>query len=202
MKLLIAEDDPLFRSMLRSLLEAEFELVEVADGLAAWEALRAPDAPRLAILDWMMPGLDGPDICRMVRQSAELSGDYLLLLTAKQDLSNVVDGLEAGADDYITKPFRVQELKARVDVGRRVVELQSALADQVHELQRAMARVRLLEGFLPICSYCKRIRDSRDHWQDLEPYLSEHSHATFTHGICPDCYQRIMQPQLVDAAQR
>ena len=202
MKLLIAEDDPLFRSMLRSLLEAEFELVEVADGLAAWEALRAPDAPRLAVLDWMMPGLDGPDICRMVRQSAELSGDYLLLLTAKQDLSNVVDGLEAGADDYITKPFRVQELKARVDVGRRVVELQSALADQVHELQRAMARVRLLEGFLPICSYCKRIRDSRDHWQDLEPYLSEHSHATFTHGICPDCYQRIMQPQLVDAAQR
>ena len=202
MKLLIAEDDPLFRSMLRSLLEAEFELVEAADGQAAWEALRGPDAPRLAILDWMMPGLDGPDICRMVRKSAELNGDYLLLLTAKQDLSNVVDGLEAGANDYITKPFRVQELKARVEVGRRVVELQSALAEQVRELQRAMARVRLLEGFLPICSYCKRIRDSRDHWQDLEPYLSEHSHATFTHGICPECYQRIMQPQLVEAARR
>ena len=196
MKLLIAEDDVLFRSMLQRLLEQDFEVELACDGGTAWEALNRPGAPRLAILDWMMPELDGIEICRMARQSPELSSNYLLLLTARQDLGDVVEGLEAGANDYITKPFRVQELKARVEVGRRVLDLQVALAQRLQELQQALARVRLLEGFLPICSYCKRIRDSRNRWQDLEPYLSEHSLATFTHGICPECYRRMMAPSL------
>ena len=196
MKLLIAEDDAVFCRLLQDLLEPEYETVIAHDGDEAWKVLQGEHRPRMAVLDWMMPGLEGPAICRKVRAMAATALTYLLLLTARESVNDVVSGLEAGADDYITKPFDPRIFRARLRVGRRVVELQSALSDRVAELQDALARVRVLQGLLPICSYCKRIRDDRNYWQQLETYFSEHSDATFTHGVCPECYEKRVKPQL------
>jgi DNA-binding response OmpR family regulator len=130
MKLLIAEDDVLFRTMLVQVLAPEYEIVVANDGTEAWEIMQQPDAPRLAILDWVMPGLSGPEICRKVRASAFLSSMYILILTSKNSEADIVAGLRAGADDYVTKPPTATELRARTRVGKRILALQEALITQ------------------------------------------------------------------------
>jgi|SRR5581483_2577261 len=199
MKVLIADDNPISRRVLQELLRTEYDVVVAPNGEKAWDLLQASDAPRLALLDWVMPGLAGVDICRRVRQAHHLAPVYLLLLTARQRISDVVTGFEAGADDYVTKPFEPEELRARVRVGRRMLHLHMELAAHVHDLQDALARVKQLQGLLPICSYCKRIRDDRNYWHQLEAYLSEHSSAVFSHGMCPDCYEKIVKPEIEQA---
>ena len=115
---------------------------------------------------------------------------YIILLTAKGSKEDLITGLESGADDYLTKPFHREELKARVQVGWRVLNLQKRLADRVHELESALSKVKQLQGLLPICCYCKRVRDGKDYWQQVEAYVMAHSEAQFTHGICPDCMEK------------
>jgi DNA-binding response OmpR family regulator len=171
-------------------------VVVTGDGNAAWEVLRTAESPRLAILDWMMPGLDGAEICRRARAAETTPPPYLILLTARGSQTDIVAGLNAGADDYVTKPFDREELRARVQAGTRIVELQQELAGRVHELEDAMSRVKLLQGLLPICSYCKRVRKDENYWQQVESYVSDHSEARFSHGICPPCYEKVVKPQL------
>lgn len=196
-RILVAEDDPVARRLLEVTLQRwGYEVVAVSDGMAAWEVLAREDAPLLAVLDWMMPGLDGVEVCRRVRALGRASPTYLILLTARGEKADVVTGLEAGADDYLTKPFDRAELRARLAVGVRVVALQETLARRVQDLERALAQVRTLRGLLPICAYCKRVRDDRNYWQQVEAYVAEHSEAQFSHGICPECYERVVQPQL------
>jgi DNA-binding response OmpR family regulator len=109
---------------------------------------------------------------------------------------DIVAGLAAGADDYITKPFDIQELRARVQVGLRIVELQESLSVRIKELEDALAQVKQLRGLLPICSYCKKIRDDQNYWQKVESYLSQHSEARVSHSVCPECYEQIVKPEL------
>ncbi len=130
MKLLIAEDDVLFQKMLAQVLARDYEVILAHDGNQAWEVLQRPDAPRLAILDWVMPGLSGPEICRKVRVCPSLSSMYLIILTSKNNEADIVSGLRAGADDYITKPPLTAELRARVRVGERILLLQEAVEAQ------------------------------------------------------------------------
>jgi phosphoserine phosphatase RsbU/P len=196
MKVLVAEDDAFYSRILQSVLRDEYEVVIAQDGNRAWEILQLEEAPRLALLDWQMPGLDGLEVCRKVRAHPAMDGFYLVIATVRQSLNDVLAGFEAGANDYITKPFHAQELRARLRVGHRVVELQAALASRVAQLQDALSRVKQLQGLLPICSYCKRIRDDHDYWQQVETYMSEHSQATFTHGICPECYEKFFKTEL------
>ena len=133
---LIAEDDPIFRRILESWLQKwNFQVTAVENGLDAWKALQQENAPRLAILDWMMPGLDGIELCRKIRNQAQGAYKYLLLLTARGSKEDVVAGLEAGADDYLTKPFDANELRARVRAGKRILELQGELVKAHNELQ-------------------------------------------------------------------
>jgi DNA-binding response OmpR family regulator len=194
---LIAEDDPISCRLLEATLARWGYGVEVTrDGIEAWEALQGAQAPSLAILDWMMPGLDGVEVCRRVRAMSNPMPTYLILLTGKGRREDVVMGLEAGADDYVVKPFDREELRARVQVGVRVVTLQQDLAERVQALEDALTRVKQLQGLLPICAYCKKIRNDRNYWQQVESYIIEHSAAQFTHGICPDCYQNIVRPEL------
>ncbi len=198
MKVLIAEDDPVSRRVLAATLgKFGYEVVAAADGAEAWAALQRDDAPSIAILDWMMPELDGVEICRRVRAlPTTTTPPYLILLTAKSGKEDVVIGLDAGANDYLTKPFDRAELRARVQVGAHVLELQANLATRVRELEAALSEVKQLQGLLPICSYCKKIRDEQNHWHRVESYISEHAEVEFSHGICPTCYTDVVQPQL------
>ena len=191
MKILVAEDQAVSRHILAaSLRKWGYEVEAVEDGRRAWQALQSEDAPQLVILDWLMPGMDGIEICRQIRQHPRMRPNYLILLTARRGQEDKIHGLQSGADDYITKPFDREELRARVQVGIRVLELQQALAQRVRELEDALSRVKTLQGLLPICSYCKKIRDDRNYWQQVEAYISNHSEAQFSHGICPECLKK------------
>ena len=143
-----------------------------------------------------MPGIDGAEVCRRARANETTTPPYLILLTAKSEKDDVVEGLCAGADDYITKPFNRQELHARIKVGIRIAKLQQTIADRVVELERALSRVKQLQVLLPICSYCKKVRDDKNYWQQVDSYISKHSEVEFSHGICPDCYDRLVEPQM------
>ena len=197
MRILIAEDDPVSRMLLKTHLETwGHEPVTTVDGTEAWTVLQAADAPTLAILDWMMPGLDGLEVCRRVRDRVDAPPLYIILLTARANRQDAIEGLSAGADDYVTKPFDAAELRARLGVGVRVVELQAELAARIADLEEALARVDHLHGILPICSYCKKIRSDSDSWQQVEAYVSDHSNARFSHGVCPECVQTVLRPEL------
>jgi sigma-B regulation protein RsbU (phosphoserine phosphatase) len=196
-RILIAEDDAVSRRLLEaSLPRWGYEVVTTGDGQAAWEALQRPDAPRLALLDWMMPHLPGPEVCRRVRAVATAERPYLILLTGRGEKADVVAGLDSGADDYLTKPFDREELRARLQAGRRLIELQRSLAERVRELEQALVQVRHLQRLLPICCYCKRIRGDGDYWQQVEAYLAAHAEVRFSHSICPDCWARTVAPDL------
>jgi DNA-binding response OmpR family regulator len=197
MKILVAEDQIVSRRVVTgNLRKWGYEVTAVENGLEACRVLDSPDAPELSILDWLMPGMDGIEICRRIRGSKQTRPMYLILLTARRGQADKVEGLNAGADDYMTKPFDREELRARVRVGARVLELQGALAQRVAELEDALANVKTLQGLLPICSYCKKIRNDRNYWQQVEGYISERSDAHFSHGICPDCYTQFVEPEL------
>ena len=189
MRVLIAEDDPVSRELLDATLQGwGYETVVCTDGLEAVRRLEERDPPGVAILDWMMPGMDAPDICRRVRQRPDTApAVYLILLTSKTDSHSLVVGLEAGADEFMSKPFDPSVLRARTRVGFRIVELQQALTLRVTELEAALSRVRQLQGLLPICAYCKKVRDDGNYWHQVESYISDHTDARFSHGICPEC---------------
>jgi len=141
---LIAEDDPIFRRILESWFKRwGYCVTAVENGLDAWEVLKKEDAPQLAILYWMMPGMDGIDLCRRIRARDQAPYRYVLLLTAKDDKQDVITGLEAGADDYLTKPFDVDELRARVRAGKRILDLQAALMRAQEALKFDAAHDRL-----------------------------------------------------------
>ncbi len=141
---LIAEDDPIFRRALQSWLQKwNYRVTALENGTDAWHALQQEDCPQLAILDWMMPGLDGIELCRRIRRLQKRPYKYVLLLTAKGGKEDVVAGLDAGADDYLIKPFDVNELRARVRAGKRILELQDALMKAHTELQFEAAHDRL-----------------------------------------------------------
>jgi sigma-B regulation protein RsbU (phosphoserine phosphatase) len=199
MRILIAEDDPVSRRILDLRLKAwGHEVVITKDGAEAWAALQRNDAPRLAILDWMMPGRDGVEVCRRLRERQSSTPTYIILLTAKSSKEDVVKGLDAGANDYIIKPFNLQELRARIQVGATVVELQQWLAERVDELEEALGQVKRLQGIVPICSYCKHVRNDQNYWQQVESYVSAHSEARFSHSVCPACYEVVVMPQLAE----
>jgi two-component system cell cycle response regulator len=144
MKVLIAEDEPLFRKILQQLLSPEFDLTVTEDGTTALARLQEQDAPALAILDWVMPGKTGIEVCRELRAHRRTAGIYVILLTARNSAADIVAGLRAGADDYVTKPVQPEELRARVQLGCRIIELRAALKTEVGALAVALAREKLL----------------------------------------------------------
>ena len=148
MKVLIAEDDVFFCKLLHKLLSAEFEVKTAWDGIEAWRILQESNAPPLAVLDWVMPGMTGPQICRELRANPRTAGTYAILLTAKNSAEDIVAGLRSGADDYVTKPIQPEELRARVAVGRRIIELQASVAAQAKTLGETLEREKSLQNRL------------------------------------------------------
>lgn len=182
MKILTADDDSISRKVLSAALRSlGHDVVETRDGAEAWAEFRLSYFP-LVISDWMMPKVDGIELCRRIRSEDRPKYSYVILLTSLEGKEKYLEGMEAGADDFITKPFDRDTLSARIHVAERILTLQ--------------AEVKQLEGLLPICSYCKKIRDDDNRWQHLETYISRRTEANFSHGICPECYQKYMVPQL------
>jgi two-component system cell cycle response regulator len=145
MRLLIADDDFTSRQILQAvLMKWDFEVVSVRDGDEAWKALNEPDHPRLIILDWVMPGMDGLELVRRLRQMETTDPHYVIILTSRDEKGDMVEVLNAGADDYIAKPYDTEELLARIGVGRRVTELQAALTARMRELDEANAVIARL----------------------------------------------------------
>ena len=193
MRALVADDDRATALRLtRALEDWGIDVTTVHDGESAWRAVQADGAIALAVLDWMMPGVDGPELCRRIRGDASRAHLYAILLTARDSRADLVAGLDAGADDYVIKPFELDEVRARVHVGRRVLRLQQRLAERVAELEAAASRIRQLHSLLPICSYCKKVHTDSNYWQQVEHYVSQHTDIQFSHGICPACYDTVM----------
>jgi DNA-binding response OmpR family regulator len=182
MRILAVEDDPVSRRILTATLERlGHQVTVVADGQEAWTSF-ATAPVEVVITDWMMPHLDGIELTRRIRARDGERYTYIIMLTALRGRTSYLDGMAAGADDFVTKPFDKDELQARLRVAERLLGLQR--------------EVKQLEGLLPICTYCKRIRDEADSWSQVEEYVGRRTEAQFSHGICPDCYDRHLKPQL------
>jgi DNA-binding response OmpR family regulator len=160
------------------------------------------DPPEVAILDWNMPRLDGIELARRVRALPNKPQIYILMLTGRDERADLLAALEAGCDDYLPKPAHKEELRARIRNGLRMVDLQRTLTRRVGELEEALANVKALQRLLPICSYCKSVRTDENYWQQVESYFAEHSEVKFSHGICPHCFDAIVEPQLRELEQR
>jgi sigma-B regulation protein RsbU (phosphoserine phosphatase) len=182
MKILTADDDEIARRILTKTLKSlGHEVVETRDGQEAWAEYRLHHF-HLVISDWMMPVLNGIEFTKLVRSEIRQKYTYVIMLTSLEGKGRYLEGMEAGADDFINKPFDKETLAARLRVAERILNLQ--------------AEVKQLEGLLPICSYCKKIKDDEQKWQHMETYISKRTEANFSHGICPDCYEKHMLPQL------
>jgi PleD family two-component response regulator len=197
MKILIADAENDSRLALEALLVKQgHDVVVTTNGTAAWHALQDAVPPKIAILDWTMQDVSGIELCRRVRTAANLKSLYLILLASQLGKKHLLEGLAAGANDYVTKPLDHDEFEARVYVGAQMVQLQFELAQRVAELEDALTKVQQLQGLLPICAYCKSIRDDQDYWHRVENYIGAHSGAQFSHGICPECWKKVVEPEL------
>ena len=176
MRILIAEDDAFFQKLLQQILAHDHEIIIANNGNEAWEMLQRPDAPRLAILDWVMPGLSGPQVCRKVRECSSMSSMYLIILTAKNNEADIVSGLRAGADDYITKPPISAELQARVRVGERILALQETVKEQSILANQASGREHLLRK-----SHAASLPTRSSHGEEAKPE-AEPSRQLREHG--------------------
>lgn len=188
MRILIAEDDRVTNKLLTTQLKScGHEVTSVHDGEAAWTALEGENSYDIAILDWMMPKMSGLDVCRAIKSMPGESYIYIIMLTIRDRSEDIVQALDAGADDYVTKPFNRSELKARVRAGERIRHLESGLKEKITELEQALAHVKQLQGIIPICAWCKKVRSDDDYWGSVESYVSHHTQAEFSHSICPEC---------------
>ena len=202
MRVLIAEDEKVSRLRLeKTLCQWGFEVEAFSNGRDALDRLCQPDPPRLCIIDWLMPEIEGPDLCRQVREHFAGEYFYLIILSAQQGMDNLIEGLNAGADDYVTKPFVGRELRSRLDVGVRVIGLERMLATKVNQLEKALEDVKQLRGLLPICSYCNKIRNDNDYWEQVETYIGRNAGVEFSHSICPTCYKKYVEPMLEDVSE-
>jgi DNA-binding response OmpR family regulator len=192
MHILIAEDDPASATLLAEFLKMEGHEVSIApDGAEAWKQIEKAREPQLILLDWQMPAMDGMEVVRRIQSLQDTPPAYVIMLTSRGNKEDIIAALETGAHDYLAKPFDPGELRARIGVGCRMIQLQVALAGKIAELRQAIEQVKTLRGIVPICSNCKKIRDDEGYWNQVDAYISKHSEAQFTHGICPDCIKKL-----------
>ena len=182
MRILLAEDDAVAGQTLTALLTAQgHEVTAVENGIDAW-GLWKVSRHRVIVSDWLMPEMDGIELCRKMRAQPPGPYTYFIMQTIRSGLGNFLEAMDAGVDDFITKPIVPEELRARLKVAQRILGLREELMT--------------LEGLLAICSYCKRIRDASGAWTALERYVEARSGARFSHGVCEDCYEKILKPQV------
>ena len=178
--IIIAEDEPVTRHRLFTALAGMGHTVRpFADGLKAWEAFERQPS-RVIISDWQMPGMDGPELCQRVRGLELPEYTYFILVTAMETAeSNYQIASDAGTDDFLSKPLTVESLWRRLRVARRIFGLNK--------------QVKQLQELIPICAYCRQVREDDNYWSSIEQYVQEHTTSRFSHGICPQCYAKVMR---------
>ncbi len=187
MKVLIVEDDPIARLYIdASLRSLEFETVIAENGEDALKVVQS-EPIRLVVSDWMMPKMDGLELCRQIRERKDDYVYFILLTQMTASRENEDAAIEAGVDDFLLKPVNPRELKIRLHVAQRILGY--------------TAHIQKLESFIPICSYCKKVRDDQNYWQRIESYINERTGSEFSHSVCPDCYTREIIPQ-IDAMKK
>jgi len=178
MNILVVDDDPTLRFILEGTLsKLGHHVATTKDGVEGLKFFEKGHVP-LVISDMLMPELDGLELCRRIRKANRSQYTYIILLTAVEGKESYLNGMQAGADDFLTKPFDKEMLSARLAVAERILKLQS--------------QVKHLAGLLPICSRCKKVRDDQNYWHQVESYIAQHTDATFTHSYCPDCFKRLL----------
>jgi sigma-B regulation protein RsbU (phosphoserine phosphatase) len=188
MKVLIVEDDPPSGMALRrALASLGHEVVAASDGEEAWAAL-ADRTLRLVVSDWRLPRLDGLDLCRRIRAQREDYVSFILVTHEPASEAHLGEAFVAGVDNFLTKPVKVPQLELCLHVAARILDFTS--------------EIKRLQSFLPICAYCKKVRDDRQYWQQIEAYINERMGTRFSHGICPECYEVHVAPAMakLDAA--
>lgn len=197
MKVLVTEDEMVSAKMLDVNLSSwNYDVLIAHNGLEAWQHLQNDNDIHLLLVDWIMPIMDGATLCKKIRTEMADHPIYIIMITVKNNSDDLILGLESGADEFITKPFRFEELHARIRAGERIIKLQLALSDRLRQLEEAVDHIKHLQKVLPICSYCKKIRTDKDYWQQLESYFTTHGQMVFSHSICPTCYDKYLKPQL------
>jgi response regulator RpfG family c-di-GMP phosphodiesterase len=192
-KILVVDDEPINIKVITAALKSEYDVFSSVSGYDAISKLKEY-MPDLILLDVMMPDLNGFDVCRIIKADASFAEIPVVFLTALDSTDGETQGLELGGIDYLTKPVNMPLLKLRVhnhiELKRRsdiVREQRDLLAHQKEELEATLARVKQLEGVIPICMHCKSIRTDEASWQQIETYISDHTDALFSHGVCPFC---------------
>jgi CheY-like chemotaxis protein len=198
MTILVVDDEPeILFATARVLRSAGYQVEEAETGKGCIEAARK-HIPDLILLDVVLPDMDGYEVCRQIKGDEASAGTYVMLLSGSRTASDdQSQGLEMGADGYVARPIPNRELLARVEAMMRIIRAERERDRLIQELQAAMASIKTLKGLLPICASCKKIRNDKGYWQQVESYLAEHAEVRFSHGICPDCMVKLY-PEFVD----
>jgi phosphoserine phosphatase RsbU/P len=192
MRILVAEDDPIGRQMvMASLQPLPIDVAVAEDGDEAWQKIQEA-LPDLLLLDWRMPGPNGIEICRRLQTLPSRHRPWVILVTANGAPADIVLAFASGADDYVTKPYDVSELRARVRAGLRRVEREHTLVLESEFLQDALSHLRDGPSIVPICSVCRRVRDEQGSWTTAEAFVESHTGVRFTHGLCPPCVRKAL----------
>jgi len=183
MKILIVEDNAVSAAVLEAaLVKLGHQPTRAPDGIMGWDAFQC-EPVRVVVSDWLMPGLDGLELCQRIR---EHGGEYVyfILLSAQESSGgNLEQAIVAGVDDFLHKPVKIDELRMRLHVAERILNYST--------------QVQQLESFIPLCSYCKKVRDDKNYWSQIESYINTRTGSQFSHGVCPDCYDRVLVPQMI-----
>lgn len=197
--ILIIDDDPNLRKTLADILRLKgYETVSAANGTDALTLLRE-NPVNLALIDIGLPDISGVEVLKRIK--ADYPSTEAIILTGNATLDSAIEAANSGAFSYLVKPYDIEQLMLNI---RRAIEKLQTEADRVRlilELRAALAKVKQLEGIIPICSYCKKIRDDQESWQQLESYITEHSEALFSHGICPECFIKVTDEALKEIAK-
>ena len=187
-RVLIAEDCESSRRILVEVLTKwGYSPLAVDNGKEAYQHLKQPEGPKIALIDWEMPEMDGTEVCRKIAKLEMTNPPYIIMLSSRDDKRDIVAGLEAGASDYLVKPFSAGVLRARLGVGIRILELQAALAMRIEELKEMNSHTKTLQGILPICPQCHSICTDEKSWASIKDYLAQHTDLQLATTICPQC---------------
>ncbi len=190
-KILVVDDDPdILFATARMVKKAGYQTFTADSGKTAMEAVRTI-VPDLILMDVVMPDAEGPELCRRIKEDPNLKGIYVVLTSGlRVESEQQADGLDSGADGYIARPLSNREFLSRVNSMVRILRAERERDQLIEELKKAISEIRKLSGLLPICSHCKKIRDDKGYWSQIESYISAHSDAQFSHSICPACAKK------------